>query len=316
MRLNCPFVRSFFISAFCLLSGCSSNQQLTGTQIIANTKPVSKSRTIASTVSGGRSQMVNWKGHRVHYEEFGHNAEDAIVFIHGWTCDSTFWDAQIMELAARQRVIRIDLPGHGKSDKPTTLQYSVDEFVDAIDAVFQFAGVRRAVLIGHSLGGLTVRHFYRKFPKQVTALVLADSFLGPASKDLEKDFAQKVKDLQGANYKKVAAAMVDTMFVAQSPESVRTDIKQKMLAAKKHVAWKALRGMASEALYKPDAIKVPVLHFRVKSPDLDINNEKFLRTFIADLSYQEWDDTGHFLMMEKPEKFNLEVQRFLLKRGI
>src|SRR5262245_38162541 len=72
-------------------------------------------------------------GSRVHYVSEGKGRE-ALVFIHGWTCNLTFWKPQIEAFKSKTRVIAIDLPGHGDSDKPH-IDYTMDLFARAIDAV-------------------------------------------------------------------------------------------------------------------------------------------------------------------------------------
>ena len=55
-------------------------------------------------------------GNKIHYDSFG-AGDEAVVFIDGWTCDSTFWKAQA-PIYEQRRSLLIDLPGHGLSDKP------------------------------------------------------------------------------------------------------------------------------------------------------------------------------------------------------
>src|SRR5215831_20559223 len=54
---------------------------------------------------------------RVHYQNYGEGKE-AVVFIHGWSCSLKYWKANIPAFVNQSRVIAIDLPGHGESDKP------------------------------------------------------------------------------------------------------------------------------------------------------------------------------------------------------
>src|SRR5262247_1796515 len=61
---------------------------------------------------------------RVHYRNYG-EGKDAVVFIHGWSCNLNFWKANIPAFANQSRVIAVDLPGHGESDKPQ-VTYSMD----------------------------------------------------------------------------------------------------------------------------------------------------------------------------------------------
>jgi pimeloyl-ACP methyl ester carboxylesterase len=110
------------------------------------------------------SRFATLDGMKVHYESYG-AGRDAVVFVHGWTCDLTFWKAQVPAFAAKTRTLAIDLPGHGRSDAPRTT-YSMDLFARAIDAVMRDAGVDRAVLVGHSMGTPVVRQFYRRYRRR------------------------------------------------------------------------------------------------------------------------------------------------------
>jgi pimeloyl-ACP methyl ester carboxylesterase len=112
---------------------------------------------------------------RVHYQNYGEGKE-AVVFIHGWTCNLKFWKANIPAFVNQSRVIAIDLPGHGESDKPQ-VTYSMDLFARAIDAVITDAGVERVALVGHSMGTPVIRQFYRKYPNKTLALVIVDGSL-------------------------------------------------------------------------------------------------------------------------------------------
>src|SRR6266404_5911527 len=101
---------------------------------------------------------VVYDGARVHYESYG-KGKDAVVFIHGWTCDLSFWRGQA-PVYQKHRSLLIDLPGHGQSDKPE-VSYTQERFARAVDAVMRDAGVDRAVLVGHSMGGPVALTFLR-----------------------------------------------------------------------------------------------------------------------------------------------------------
>src|SRR6185503_10620636 len=116
------------------------------------------------------SHFASLQGQRIHYLNYG-QGQDALVLIHGWTQNADAWRDNIPELVKRARVIVIELPGHGQSDKPTVakgkskefaLLYSMDHFARAVDAVLRDAKVKRAVLVGHSMGTPVARQFYRK----------------------------------------------------------------------------------------------------------------------------------------------------------
>jgi pimeloyl-ACP methyl ester carboxylesterase len=103
---------------------------------------------------------------KVHYTNYG-QGDSALVLVHGWACDETVWSEQAPALAEKIRVITIDLPGHGQSDKPQGIEYDKDLYARAIDGVIKDAGVKSTILVGHSNGAPFVRHYYRKFPTNV-----------------------------------------------------------------------------------------------------------------------------------------------------
>src|SRR5436305_6227495 len=127
-----------------------------------------------------RAADVVYDGAKVRYESYG-KGKEAVVFIHGWTCDLTFWRGQAPSYQ-KHRSLLIDLPGHGQSDKPE-VDYSEERFALAVDAVMRDAGVERAVLVGHSMGGAVELTFLRLFPAKARAVVLVDAYVPQRPKD-------------------------------------------------------------------------------------------------------------------------------------
>src|SRR5882762_2650442 len=131
----------------------------------------------AQKQSQTESRFAKLDGARIHYQSYGKGRE-ALVLVHGWTCSIEYWRDLIPDLSKRSRVIAIDLPGHGLSDKPQ-VAYTMDLFARAVDAVMRDAGVKRAVLVGHSMGTPVARQFYRKYPQETLAIVIVDGALRP-----------------------------------------------------------------------------------------------------------------------------------------
>jgi pimeloyl-ACP methyl ester carboxylesterase len=263
-------------------------------------------------VFDGDSRFAKLDGRQIHYENHGKGRE-AIVLIHGWTCDLGFWRGQIPDLARRGRVIAVDLPGHGRSDKPE-IAYSMDLFARAVDAVLKDAGVDRAVLIGHSMGTPVARQFYRNYPKKTLGLVIVDGALRPfGDKKMMDSF---IAPLRGPDYKVQAARFIDGMMGPEVPAALREQIKTSMLSTPQHVAISAMEGMADESIWKQDKIEVPVLAVLAKSPFWPADTEQFFRSIAPNLDYQMWVGVSHFLMMEKPREFNDAVAAFLAKNGL
>ncbi|HKS09437.1 MAG TPA: alpha/beta hydrolase [Pyrinomonadaceae bacterium] len=248
---------------------------------------------------------------KIHYVSEG-KGKDAIVLVHGWTCNLTNWRDQIPELSKRARVIALDLPGHGLSDKPE-IKYDMDLFAAAIDAVMKDAGVERAVLVGHSMGTPVVRQFYRKYPQKTLALVIVDGGLRPFGTKEQRE--QFMAPLRGPKYKEVGVQMFAGMATTLS-DADKERVKSSYLATPQHVIVSAMDAMADESLYATDKINVPVLAILAKSPFWQADTEQFLRSLAPDLEYQMWDGVSHFLFMDKPKEFNAAVIAFLDKKKL
>jgi pimeloyl-ACP methyl ester carboxylesterase len=253
-------------------------------------------------------------GSRVHYESHGKGA-DALVFVHGWSCDLTFWSGQAPVYKIR-RTLLIDLPGHGRSDKPD-VAYTPDRFARAIEAVMREAGVERGVLVGHSMGGPVVLTFLRLFPAKTKALVLVDSYIPPVPKDDAERAKQKAlldsfaPSLRDANYKAAAQKMIETMFTEKTPSARRDEILARMLATPQHVMVSALQSAFSVEAPKPgETYAIPAMVIMVARRQAGEYQVR-LRTLFPNLKYEEWEGAGHFLMIDSAEHFNRALEEFL-----
>jgi len=253
------------------------------------------------------SRYASLDGSRVHYKSYGQGRE-ALVFVHGWTCNMSFWRGQVPAFESKTRVIVIDLPGHGESDKPH-VDYTMDFFARSLDAVLRDARVERAVLVGHSMGTPVIRQFYRKYPDKVLALVIVDGPLRPFAD--EATMAKFLDPLRGSNYSEAAGRLVDQMLAPMSSPALRQEIKSMMLGVPQYVAVSAMDGMAKSFIWGQDKITVPVLAVmtRMWPPD----TEQYYRSIAPQLDYQTWEGVSHFLMMDRPKEFNEAVAMFLAK---
>lgn len=249
---------------------------------------------------------------RVHYRNYGEGKE-AVVFIHGWSCNLNFWKANIPAFVNQSRVIAIDLPGHGESDKPQ-VTYSMDLFARAIDAVLQDAKVERATLVGHSMGTPVIRQFYRKYPDKTRALVIVDGSLRPFS-NLEQ-MKQFMEPFRGPKYKEQAELMIG--FISQTVKDKKTveEIRAAMMSTPQHVMVGAMDAMMDETIWKQDKINAPTLAVMAKQPQWDAEYEKSVRDLVPGIDYQMWEGVSHFLMMDEPQKFNDTVLAFLKKNKL
>jgi pimeloyl-ACP methyl ester carboxylesterase len=254
----------------------------------------------------GESKYAKLGANKIHYKSYG-KGKDALVLVHCWTCNMDLWRDHIPELSKRARVVALDLPGHGLSDKPETT-YSMDFFADAIDAVMKDAGVEHAVLVGHSMGTPVVRQFYRKYPQKTLGLVIVDGALRPFGTKEQRE--QFTAPLRGPNYKEAGAQMFAAMGATLS-EADKERVKTSFLNTPQYVMVSAMDAMYTDILYAPDKINVPVLAILAKSPFWPPDTEQFLRSLAPDLTFQMWEGVSHFLFLERPKEFDAAVIAFL-----
>src|SRR6267154_4995846 len=91
-------------AALVLVAGCASSPQCCET---------------ACTLSDAKSHFARFGTNRIHYVVAGKGKHD-IVLVHCWSGNLGFWREQVPALSGKARLILLDLPGHGQSDKPHT----------------------------------------------------------------------------------------------------------------------------------------------------------------------------------------------------
>lgn len=268
--------------------------------------------TTSAFAADGESQFAKLDGARIHYKSWG-KGKDALVLVHGWGCNLNHWRDQIPDFSKRNRVIALDLPGHGESDKPQQLAYTMDLFANAIDAVMRDAKVDHAVIVGHSMGTPVARQFYRKYPQKTLGIVIVDGGLRLfGTKEMREQFLAMFR---GPKYKEAGTQMFSQMAATMAPadkERVTTSFGN----TPQYVLVSAMESMSEDSLYAPDKINVPVFAILAKSPFWQADTEEFFRGLAPDFEMQWWEGVGHFLMIEKPKQFNDAVIAFLNKKAL
>ena len=156
-------------------------------------------------------------GLKIHSAVTG-QGKQTVIFIHGWTCDSSSWQSQVPEFARKYRVVTVDLPGHGKSGSPADGKFSMDLFARAVEAVREEVKADKVVLVGHSMGAPVIRQYARLYPQHVAALVAVDGplvmtgFGGAARGD-----GPPRPQMTGPEGLKARENMIRGMFTPQTP---------------------------------------------------------------------------------------------------
>jgi pimeloyl-ACP methyl ester carboxylesterase len=102
-------------------------------------------------------------GAKLHVESFGPADAPPLVLVHGWSQDSRMWFYAKRDLARQFRVIVWDLPGVGKSKRPSGGRVCLEDFAEDLATVVAFAG-KPTVVVGHSIGGMSIQTLARDRP--------------------------------------------------------------------------------------------------------------------------------------------------------
>jgi pimeloyl-ACP methyl ester carboxylesterase len=251
----------------------------------------------AATVDGAN---VNWSS--------SGNGSQAVIFVHGWTCDDSSWAPQVAALRSKYRVITLDLPGHGKSAPPADGKFSMQNFARAVEAVRAEAGVDRVVVVGHSMGTPVVRTYQLMYPQHVAGLVIVDgAVLLPGT---ATGFTPP--NVTGPDGRAARESMIRGMFSAATTPELQDHILKMMLGAPESTAAGALSAMFNDTSWQSaEPVAVPVLGVFAANSQLD--ESPAMKTVFPTAEFHEVAGTGHFLMLEKPAEFNQLLDGFLAK---
>lgn len=236
----------------------------------------------------------------VHGPGTGSNpAPDAIVFVHGWTCNRKHWQNQIDEFSDRYRTIAIDLAGHGESGLGRS-DYSMPAFARDVAAVLEQEEVSRAVPVGHSMGGMVILHTARLLGRKVVGLVGADTFKYLRDDPGSGKQSDQLKEMS-RDYDSFVRKMVEGMFTADTPDELRQSISEGMITTPREVGFGAMKGMAEdESLFDlARSLKIPKMTINASTRGMD---ETAVRDAGVDL--RRVATISHFVMNENPKEFN------------
>ncbi len=262
----------------------------------------------ANIIAQTPSQSVRVGDLSVHYKLVGTEGPVTLL-VHGGACDLSFWELQVPTLAARGRVLLLDLPGHGQSSAPEQLRYSMDLYAGAINAVMESAGVGSAIVVGHSLGVPVLRQFYRHWPQKVTGFVALDGILIYE----EQGFAERALGwlLSTWLYDYLWPPMVDSFTGPNTPPWAVAKVNDSMKAAPRYLVSSFLPEMYSAEAAINDSIGVPLLAVYAQSSAWTEQVQRRIRELSPQATLTLLPDTSHFLMLDRPDETNRLLSDFI-----
>ena len=123
------------------------------------------------------SQFVDVAGLRLHYLAAGHG--DPVLLLHGWPTSSHLWRHVMGPIAEHYRVIALDLPGFGQSDKPLDVSYSFRYFERVLSGFLDSLEIGRTSLVVHDLGGPIGLYWASQHTGRLDKLALLNTLVYP-----------------------------------------------------------------------------------------------------------------------------------------
>lgn len=254
--------------------------------------------------------------------------EPAIVLIHGLSCAASDWQAQVQHFKGRNRVVAVDLRGHGRSmpkdgafdgnfDMPTAGQ----DVADLITAL----GIRSAIVAGHSMGCRAATEAALRLPKVIKGVALIDGSRFSTG-DPDKAAAKMQAAIDANGYANLARGMFETMFVPGTDPAITEPIIERAVARPPQIASAFMCAMVAwdaglfEERYAALAVPIAI----VQSTHRNANGERIalledtnvewhdaLETLAGPLRITRVYGAGHFTQIDTPREVNDALESLL-----
>jgi pimeloyl-ACP methyl ester carboxylesterase len=236
----------------------------------------------------------------IRYEVRG-EGQLALVFVHCWCCDRSYWNEQVDLFAQKYTVVTLDLAGHGESGLDRE-KWTMEAFGEDVASVVRKLDLDQVVLIGHSMGGPVIVEAARRIPERVIGLIAVDTL-----HDVEVKYTQEQIEGFLAPWREDFVAATDSyirqyMFTPKTDPTLIDKIATDMSAAPPEVGIGAMSELVQyDAAVAIQEVQAPIRC--INSDNLPTNVEAGQR-HATSFEVVLMSEVGHFLMMEDPRTFN------------
>lgn len=174
-------------------------------------------------------KQIIYKNTAISYSDIGTGS--TVVLLHGFLENKTMWKDLAPNLSKKNRVLSIDLLGHGETE---CLGYvhSMEENAEIVKAILSHLRIRKAVIIGHSMGGYVALAFAELYPKIVKGIVLLNSTAKEDSEERKMNRDRAVKAVK-QNYINFVRISITNLFSENNRDRLENEIEKVKLAALK-----------------------------------------------------------------------------------
>jgi pimeloyl-ACP methyl ester carboxylesterase len=250
-------------------------------------------------------------GTAIAYEVRG-TGDPTLVFIHCWACDRSYWRYQVEEFSKTQRVLVMDLAGHGTSGK-NRVNWTIEGLGEDVAGLVTSLALPDVVLVGHSMGGPVALVAASRLAGKVRGIVCADT-LHNAETAVPRDMVDQLaagfeKDFPGA-----ITQMVQAMFPPGVDAAVMQEVTTKGAAVERAPAIGLFRDFPNfdaKAALQNAGVPIRCINAAPRPPITPVTAVEVNRRY-ADFDDVLMEDIGHYVQLERPQEFN-ENLHFVLK---
>jgi pimeloyl-ACP methyl ester carboxylesterase len=230
----------------------------------------------------------------------------ALLFLHGWCGDRSFFAPQFDYFSGTHRVVSVDLPGHGLSAVPQ--EYSIEAFANDTAELARELQLGPSVVFGHSIGAMVALALAQHAPDVVAAVALIDP--PPLSKEVWKEFSvQLISSFEGPDGPAGRRQFVEQMFLPTDDQTRRAEIVKSMTAVPNDIAIPLVEAIAAyDGMAALRECEVPIV---IISSAVPTNDAGALHDANRTVTLGQIVGAGHFLQLEVPEQVNPMIERFL-----
>ena len=256
----------------------------------------------AERVAYAEGQVISADGIPLAYQMYGEAREGrpALVFVHGWSCDRSYWDGQVEPFAADYRVVALDLAGHGESGRGRET-WTIASYGGDVAAVVESLELDRVILIGHSMGGDVVVDAARLLPGRATSMVWVDTYRTLGSPREPREIREFVAPLR-ADFPGTVYAFTRSLFGPNADSALVHNVATDMSRAPPEVAIPSIESSFSNDRVVPVVLEELDLPVIAINPDDGTTDVEALGRYGVEVVLMP--DVGHFPMLEAPERFN------------
>jgi pimeloyl-ACP methyl ester carboxylesterase len=243
---------------------------------------------------------------RIAYEASG-SGQPAVIFVHGFAADRTYFGPQVAHFAGRRRLVAVDLRGHGGSS-PTD-EATIDDFVADVVAAADAAGLTSTVICGHSMAGVVGLKAARLRPELVRGVAMIDGTVLFPEEIRARARTSLVPALASERAQEALRGYFQTAILGPTDPPDLTarvlNAVDRVSPALAHAVFASLMG--SDYASDLQGAQCPLLYVHAKAP-IDLQRLRELR---PDALIGRVDGAGHFPMLTAPDEVNALLDGFL-----